>query len=198
MNLRWTFGQKIAAGFAAVVALTIICSLVGVRALHAVVTDKDRVITENAGELVTAAKFQAAVEWKVGSVRGYLLTGANEHLQRLNGNAPQAQLTARLLQSLSDGGLAMKGSRNTQLRAASAPAALASLKALAPVASAAHQDAAVLEELVANAVTGSSKAAARPASNVKGKGNAAERARQQAAQRRQGPDSRRPGRSGPA
>lgn len=83
MNLRWTFGQKIAAGFAAVVALTLICGLVGVRALHSVVVDKDRVLTDNAGKLIAAAKFQAAVEWKVGAIRGYLLTGDPEHLQRL-------------------------------------------------------------------------------------------------------------------
>lgn len=97
MNLRWTFGQKIAAGFAAVVALTLICGLVGVRALHSVVVDKDRVLTDNAGELIAAAKFQAAVEWKVGAVRGYLLTGAPEHLQRLKEADADS---ARLLQQL--------------------------------------------------------------------------------------------------
>lgn len=97
MNLRWTFGQKIAAGFAAVVALTLICGIVGIRALHSVVVDKDRVITENSGELITAAKFQAAVEWKVSSVRGFLLTGNADHLQRLKeADAEAARLQSKL------------------------------------------------------------------------------------------------------
>lgn len=104
MNLRWTFGQKIAAGFAAVVALTVICSLVGVRALHTVVTDKDRVIMENAGRLVTAAKFQAAVEWKVSSVRGYFLTGSDTHLQRLKEADAEAARLLQVLKSLDSSG----------------------------------------------------------------------------------------------
>lgn len=83
MKLRWTFGQKIAAGFAAVVALTLLSSVLNVRTLRAVVADKDRVLTENAASLVDAAKFQAAIEWKVAAVRGFLLTGKDAYLQRL-------------------------------------------------------------------------------------------------------------------
>ena len=97
MNIRWTFGQKIAAGFAAVVALTLISSLVSVRALQSVVADKDRVITGNAASLVVAAKFQAAAEWRVASTRGFLLTGGEEHLRRLQEASNQA---ARLLDQL--------------------------------------------------------------------------------------------------
>lgn len=82
MNLRWTFGQKIAAGFAAVVALTLISSLVNVRALRTVVADQERVLIENAASLIDAAKFDAALEWKVAAVRGYLLTGKESYLVR--------------------------------------------------------------------------------------------------------------------
>lgn len=97
MKLRWTFGQKIAAGFAAVVALTLISSIVGVRALRSVVSDKDRVIAENATELIDAAKFQSAVESKVAAMRGFLLAGTEDHLQRLAEADAEA---TRLLQQL--------------------------------------------------------------------------------------------------
>ena len=83
MNLRWTFGQKIAAGFAAVVALTLISSFVNVRALRTVVADKDRVLNENAANLAEAAKLQAAFEWRVSAARGFLLTGNEQHLARM-------------------------------------------------------------------------------------------------------------------
>lgn len=97
MKLRWTFGQKIAAGFAAVVALTLLSSVLNVRTLRAVVADKDRVLTENAASLVDAAKFQAAIEWKVAAVRGFLLTGKDANLQRL---AEADTEVARILRQL--------------------------------------------------------------------------------------------------
>ncbi len=102
MNLRWTFGQKIAAGFAAVVALTLIGSVLGIRALRTVVADKDRVLTENAANLIDAAKFQAAVEFKVATARGFLLTGNQTHLQRLTeADADVDQLLRQLRSRLS-------------------------------------------------------------------------------------------------
>ena len=81
MNTRWTFGQKLAAGFAAVVILTLLVSFVGVRALHTVVEEKDRVITEHADKLVDAEKIQVAIERKAAAVRGFLLSGNETHLR---------------------------------------------------------------------------------------------------------------------
>jgi methyl-accepting chemotaxis protein len=83
MKLRWTFGQKLAAGFAAVVVLTLISSLVSVRALHTVVADKDRVLAENAGKLIDAERLRTAIQEKAASSRGYLLTSKDTHLERL-------------------------------------------------------------------------------------------------------------------
>jgi len=97
MNLRWTFGQKLAAGFASVVVLALIGSVVGVRAIQSVVEEKDRVITENAASLIAATKFQAALEARVASFRGFLLTGTDDHLQRL---ADAQAETAKALASL--------------------------------------------------------------------------------------------------
>ncbi len=97
MKLRWTFGQKIAAGFAAVVALTLLSSVLNVRTLRAVVADKDRVLTENAASLIDAAKFQAALEWRVAAFRGFLLAGKDAYLQRL---AEADAEVARILRQL--------------------------------------------------------------------------------------------------
>jgi methyl-accepting chemotaxis protein len=100
MNLRWTFGQKIAAGFAAVVALTLISSIVSVRALRTVIVDKDLVLTEDAASLIDAAKFQGAIEWKVAAVRGFLLTGKETYLTRVKEADTEATRLLRRLKSL--------------------------------------------------------------------------------------------------
>jgi len=97
MNLRWTFGQKIAAGFAVVVTFTLINSFVNIRALRTVVADKDRVLADNAASLIDTAKFQGALEWKVAAVRGFLLAGKERYLQRL---AEADNEVARLLRQL--------------------------------------------------------------------------------------------------
>ena len=82
MNTRWTFGQKLAAGFAAVVALTLLSSIIGVRALRTVTEEKDRVIAKNAAVLIAAEKLQGAIERQVASIRGFLLMGREAHLQQ--------------------------------------------------------------------------------------------------------------------
>lgn len=81
MKLRWTFGQKIAGGFAAVVALTLISSVISVHALRTAVDAKDRVIDDIAAILIDAAKLQAAIERQVASVRGFLITGNQDYLR---------------------------------------------------------------------------------------------------------------------
>lgn len=74
MARSWTFGQKIAAGFAAVVVLSILISAIAAYALRTVVASKDRVIEVNAQNLVDAEKLRAITERKGGAARGYLLT----------------------------------------------------------------------------------------------------------------------------
>jgi len=71
--MHWTFGQKIGAGFAVTVALTIVISAVAVTALRGVVAEKDRVITDNAQILIEAERLQTASEGRVAALRGYLL-----------------------------------------------------------------------------------------------------------------------------
>ncbi len=74
MRQNWTFGQRLGAGLAVLVALTIVIGLVAVRALRSVVESKDRVITVDAQLLADAQRLRAATERKGGALRGFLLT----------------------------------------------------------------------------------------------------------------------------
>lgn len=97
MNPRWTFSQKLALGFSVVLVLMILSSVLSIRTMRSVVAEKDLVLTENAESLIVAAKFQAAIEWKVASVRGFLITGAESHVVRLQeADARVALLLAEL------------------------------------------------------------------------------------------------------
>ncbi|MQA29589.1 MAG: hypothetical protein GEU82_07100 [Luteitalea sp.] len=74
MIRRWTFGQKVGAGFAVTVALSVAIGVVAIYALRSVVGDKDRVIGVNAQVLIDAQKLYATAEKKGGAGRGFLLT----------------------------------------------------------------------------------------------------------------------------
>jgi methyl-accepting chemotaxis protein len=76
----WTFGRKLAAGFAAAVVLVIIMAGVAIQALRSVATDKDRVIDVNAALLVDAEVMHAARQQKSSAIRAYLLTREERYL----------------------------------------------------------------------------------------------------------------------
>jgi len=84
MVRTWTFGKKIAAGFAAVVVLSMIISAIAVYALKTVVASKDRIIEVNAQNLVEAEKLRGATERKGGAARGYLLTREERFVEQLS------------------------------------------------------------------------------------------------------------------
>src|SRR5581483_12516151 len=71
---HWTFGQRIAAGFALTVALAVVIGGIAVYALRTVVAIKDRVIDVNAQLLVSAKEIQFLLEEKASEARGFLLT----------------------------------------------------------------------------------------------------------------------------
>ncbi|MDR7276247.1 HAMP domain-containing methyl-accepting chemotaxis protein [Catenuloplanes atrovinosus] len=75
MGRDWTFGQKLGAGFAVAIALTLLTGLVGIAALKTVVDEKDRVITLGINGLVEAQALRASAEAKASASRGYLLVG---------------------------------------------------------------------------------------------------------------------------
>ena len=83
MATKWSFGQKVGAGFAAVVALTTVMSGVASYALNSAVQSKDRVITVNAQTLVDAQKLNGAMEGKTGAARGFLLTREERFLESM-------------------------------------------------------------------------------------------------------------------
>lgn len=100
MKTRWTFGRKIAAGFAAVVALAVISSVVSIRALQTVVADKDHVIAHNAEILIQAEKLDAGLEWRVAATRGYLLAGTEDYLTRMEQARVEVSQVLERLQTL--------------------------------------------------------------------------------------------------
>ncbi|GAB7037008.1 MULTISPECIES: HAMP domain-containing methyl-accepting chemotaxis protein [Catenuloplanes] len=84
MRREWTFGQKLGAGFAVTIALTLLTGLVGIGALTTVVDEKDRVITLGITGLVEAQALRASAEAKASASRGYLLTGDERFLTTMN------------------------------------------------------------------------------------------------------------------
>ncbi len=80
MGANWSFGQKIAAGFAVVVILTMAIGAVASWALTAVVEAKDEVIQTYGTQLVEAARLDAAFAEEGAKHRGYLLVGSEQRL----------------------------------------------------------------------------------------------------------------------
>lgn len=70
----WTFGQRIAAGFAAVVLLTIFSGLVAVLALKSVVETSDELVNRYGENLILVNQASLADSRKSVAMRGYLLT----------------------------------------------------------------------------------------------------------------------------
>ena len=75
MGRRWTFGEKLAMGFAATAILAMVMAAIAVYALNSVVASKDRVLAVNAQNLIDAARLQTAAARKAAAVRGYMLSG---------------------------------------------------------------------------------------------------------------------------
>jgi methyl-accepting chemotaxis protein len=74
MRNNWTFGQRLGAGFALTVALTVAIGAVAVRALKNVAESKDRVILVDAQSLLDAQRLATARAEKSMASRGFLLS----------------------------------------------------------------------------------------------------------------------------
>ena len=81
MGMNWTFGQKLAAGHAVMVAFVVIVSVIAVFALRSVVQSKDLVIAVYGENLLDAERLQAAAARRVVGLRGFLLEKAETHLE---------------------------------------------------------------------------------------------------------------------
>jgi len=79
---RWTFGQKITAGFAVTLALTLLMGGVTIAALQSVVANKERLVTQYAENLISAQRLDGLHAKQSTQNRGYLLTGEQRFLDR--------------------------------------------------------------------------------------------------------------------
>src|SRR6187431_1057065 len=104
MGRRWTFGEKIGIGFAAVVALAVSLGASAIYNLRSVVAAKDAVIDGEARRLIRTAELRVLVERKSASARGYLLTGEARYLAELRQTrADLLETTAVLVDGVVDG-----------------------------------------------------------------------------------------------
>ena len=74
MARQWTFGQKIAAGFAVTLFLTLVMGAVAVYALQTVVASKDAVIGVNVRTVRDVEALEEVASRKSADARGFLLT----------------------------------------------------------------------------------------------------------------------------
>jgi len=80
---RWTFGRKLALGFGAAVAFTLLVCGISLYLLDAVVSHKDHVIKVNARLLAEAERLYTIAREKATAARGYLLTRDDSFVERL-------------------------------------------------------------------------------------------------------------------
>lgn len=104
MNRHSTFSQKLAMSFGVVVLLTVVAALVASYAMSRVIARKDRVIQENVKALVGAEQMVTALYRRSAALRGFLLTGSPELVDRLEDAHRELIQTANTLRgSLPDG-----------------------------------------------------------------------------------------------
>ncbi|MCZ7646025.1 MAG: MCP four helix bundle domain-containing protein [Planctomycetota bacterium] len=118
----WTFGQKVGAGFATVVLLTLLISVIAVYALRTVVENKDKVIDVNARNLADTRQLEA-LNGEVSSLsRGYYLAKEDRRLAEIEEvRAQKRALLNRLkanLGSEEQGALAQVESADAELQKA--------------------------------------------------------------------------------
>lgn len=80
MKKGWTFGQKMGAGFAVVVALTALVGVVAVTALRRVVDSQKHVLSVNAELLLEAERVESTLWQKVAASRAYFLGAEPRYL----------------------------------------------------------------------------------------------------------------------
>lgn len=102
MNKNWTFGQKLAGGYAVMVLLSLLMSAVAIYALRAVVVGKDHVISANAQVLIEVERMHTTTEKMVSSLRGYLLSPEERLLTQLRAAREEFPVILARLKSMVD------------------------------------------------------------------------------------------------
>jgi methyl-accepting chemotaxis protein len=104
MDRHWTFGQKIIAGFAVIVAFAIAIGAVSTIALRAVVASKDQVIVEESPRLVLAERMHRLRETQSRINRQFLLTGDPQDLADLVDARKEFDATVEQLRQIRETG----------------------------------------------------------------------------------------------
>jgi methyl-accepting chemotaxis protein len=100
MNSQWTFGQKLGAGFALVVAITLALGWLAVSSFKTILADKDRVLAVNAENMLEAQRLESALNAMSSASRGYFLTREDKFLDNLaEGKADYAAAMTKLKQN---------------------------------------------------------------------------------------------------
>src|SRR5712691_1728300 len=99
----WTFGQKVGAGFAIIVAMTVVIAAVATYALRTAVASKDQVITVNARNLVDGAQFGSMTARKNVIARGFIVDKDDRYSEELRNLRSKAlSFLARVRERTSD------------------------------------------------------------------------------------------------
>jgi methyl-accepting chemotaxis protein len=77
---KWTFGQRVGAGFATMIVLTLLTGSVGAWAVESVASSKDVVIAASVEQMVNAERLRRAANETMAAYRAFLLTGENRFL----------------------------------------------------------------------------------------------------------------------
>ena len=101
MATQATFGRRLAAGIAVIIALGLASSVIALVALDRVVDSKDAVITVDAPKVMDSDAMRTAVERKGGALRGFLLTREDRFLEQVRDARVQfTQLADRIRPTL--------------------------------------------------------------------------------------------------
>jgi methyl-accepting chemotaxis protein len=104
MARHWTFGQKIAAGYAVTIALTVAIGVVSISALRTVVASKDSLITVNARMLVEAEHLSALTALRMQAALDFALTKEEQHAEDMR--AMRSAMVASIQKLKAGGALA--------------------------------------------------------------------------------------------
>src|SRR5919112_2069258 len=97
MGENATLAKRLAFSFGVIVLLAVVSTIVSVYALQRVVREKDHVIDVNAQAMVLASSLESAEFRTSAAIRGYLLTGDQQYMDRIRRSREEI---AKLFQEL--------------------------------------------------------------------------------------------------
>lgn len=102
MNLTWTIGRRIGAGFLLVTALAVSVALFALRGLDEVARETDVAIDITARNLIDAQSMRLAIASEAADLRGFLLTGDPRYLDALRADQTATAESLRALGASAD------------------------------------------------------------------------------------------------